>query len=988
LAAHVDTFAASRRIVLCSARPDSAAKLRTSLGELRADALVRELSLFVRRILRGADVFAVKEDEIFILLDTPCSNARSVAERLLAAIRAHMFSAGTSGPSIRLTLSVGLACAPEHGTSFTSLESAARQARMHVGEDGVSAVVDAFPERLNLDRFVGRSEPLGLLIDRLDDAVRGAGHVVGVIGETGVGASTLVRALEPEVRLRGGSLVVGTCREHLLPSPYSLWSDVLRAVRRLPVKTTRQWRDLPLLDATLERAGGGAGQGGSKTRLLEELADFLRLAAQQRPLVLLLENVQWADEASLYALEYLITQLERERILIAITIHQGGGDDVAFERWNSIASRPRHHEIRLTFLTRDEVKRWLEATLDIEEVGREMMSYLYRQSQGRPLVLTHLLRDLEEAGHLVKTNGEWHWSAINELPAPIVLTELLARRLSRLAPGARALLEFASVLGRESDEQVLLREDPADGREDLRHLVAAGFLVSTFDRNRAAYVVAHSEIARVARERLSPERERELHAQVARAIAADEHGTASEIAGHFERAGDNVQAHRYALIAADDALELHETGAVAALLGAAERTAPTAEALAQVRVRMASLAEVAGRYEEAEALCDQALAWYEAQSDSVQALQLKRTRSMVRTKRGQGFRDTLTELLALEAEASTVNAPMERAALLLLIAQMHWRLGDVPAAQDVAEEAVHIAERGDDPVLVADACNRLAVTLQYENPARSRELFTTSLDIATTIGDAFRMVRGLNNIGVLEMISYNWDEARRVLASAADQARTAGLIESWGRAELNIGVLAGRIGDYEGSARSLAEALRLTAMVQNSEEQLYATYNMAHLERESGRLRQAIDTYSLASELAERIGQVEVQAGSLAGMGLCRLMLADDAGARDALRQANPLTERLVSWFQGRELLEGLRLHLMLNDDEPMHAVELFERSVILAAPSDAYGAAWLTAEFGSLLRLFDARVVNEAVERYGSHPEVLGNPRIVERIAVLKVDS
>ena len=73
----------------------------------------------------------------------------------------------------------------------------------------------------------------------------------------------------------------------------------------------------------------------------------------------------------------------------------------------------------------------------------------------------------------------------------------------------------------------------------------------------------------------------------------------------------------------------------------AERNAPSPEALADVRVRMASLAEVAGRYEEAEALCELALAWYEAQGDRLHALRVKRMRMLVRMQRGQSARDTL-----------------------------------------------------------------------------------------------------------------------------------------------------------------------------------------------------------------------------------------------------------------------------------------------------------------------------------------------------------
>jgi tetratricopeptide (TPR) repeat protein len=223
---------------------------------------------------------------------------------------------------------------------------------------------------------------------------------------------------------------------------------------------------------------------------------------------------------------------------------------------------------------------------------------------------------------------------------------------------------------------------------------------------------------------------------------------------------------------------------------------------------------------------------------------------------------------------------------------------------------------------------------------------------------------------------------------ASDQARTAGLLEAWGRAELNLGVLAARVGDDDGAARALSEALRLTAMVQLGEEQLYATYNMAHLDRVRERYQEAIDTYELVTELAERIGQLEVQAGAIAGMGMCRFLTGDLAGARQSLATATPLMERLVDWFQGRELVAALEIHLAIVDARMEEACALFETALVLAAPSDTFGAAWLTAEFAAALLPYSPDAVASAVRRYEAVPEVVGNPRNRDRFAVLKIDT
>ena len=978
----------AERVALCSILVDRAEELREALGHARTESLFRELIQLVRRNLRGSDAVAMKGEEVVLWIEAGSSGATTAAQRVLSAARSHVFLAGTAKPSVRLTVSIGLATAPAHGTSFAALRSAARQARELVTDDALATASTSPAGTLNFNRFVGRNEPLSLLIDSLDNAVRGSGQVVAVIAEAGMGASTLVRMLEPEVRLGGGSLVVGTCREHQLPSPYALWGDVLRAVRRLPVKTTRQWRDLPLLDATLERALEGSTQGSSKTRLLEELADFLRLAAQQRPLVIVLENMQWADDASWDALEYLIAQMERERTLIALTVQPGGGRDITLERWTRIAARPRHHEIRLTHLTRDEVKRWLEATLRTGEISREIISYVYRNSEGRPLTLVHLLRDLEESGHLIERKGSWHWSGIGALPSAVPLSELLARRIGRLEAGARDVLELAVVLGRDAEDRLLTGDDAESGRSLILSLVEAGLLASTFHRDRVAYVVSHSEVCHAVLMNLSDTRRAELHARLAVALETSERATVSEIAEHFERAGAQDQAHRYALLAADRAFALHEMGAEADLLLAAERTAPTAQALAEVRVRMASVAEIAGRYEEAAARCDQALSWFESQGDRLRSLQLKRTRALVRLKRGQSARDTLDELLTLEADARAAQADTERAAILLHIAQLHYRLGDVSEGQRIAEEVVSIAERGDDPLLLADASNRLAATIQLVNVKRARELFTRSLDIASSLGDSSRLVRALNNLGVLELNNNNFDESRRALSMAVDIARTGGMVEAWGRAELNRGVLAGRMAEYEEASSAFNEALRLASMAQNSEDQLYATLNLANLERDHERLREAADLYSLVVELAERIGQASIQAVGLAGLGWCRRALGDDRGAREALDRALNLGDVMVDWFPGRELLEALRLYFVVQEGNLQTAVARFEESLALADAVDLAGAAFLVSEFGQTLLPHARGLISEAVRRYADLPDVLHNARMRDRFAVLKLDS
>jgi tetratricopeptide (TPR) repeat protein len=391
---------------------------------------------------------------------------------------------------------------------------------------------------------------------------------------------------------------------------------------------------------------------------------------------------------------------------------------------------------------------------------------------------------------------------------------------------------------------------------------------------------------------------------------------------------------------------------------------------------------------EAEALCEQALAYYEARGEQLLALRVKRTRVMVRIQRGQSARDTLEALLALDAEARELNAEPERAGFLLLISQTRWRLGDPIASQAVAEESLEIAERVGDKLLIADACIRCGITVQFADAARARTLYHRALEISTQLGDILRRVRCLINLGIMELMESNWDASRAATQSAVDEARTAGLTEMWGHASLNLGVTEARICEYDKAAEHLGQALQLCAAVQNSQLQLYATYNIAHLERDRGLHRQAGDTYELVVALAERIGLAEVQAGARAGYGLSQLQSGHESAAREAAVRVRAFLDSRPDWFQGRELGEALLLRLRRLDGGTAEMPRMFERAIALADTTDVYAAAVLTAEFWDDIHPLAPELMENAARRYGARPEVLGNPKIRDRFAVMLFDS
>ena len=135
-------------------------------------------------------------------------------------------------------MSIGVASFPAHGSDPEALFAAADRAMYQVkrrGRDGVAVAGSASGAAMMpaLDRFVGRSEELRGLVRLLDEASKGKSHTVAVLGEAGVGKTTLLRQLEPEIRLRGGSMVVGRALDAVMAQPpYGPWIEIVEALER------------------------------------------------------------------------------------------------------------------------------------------------------------------------------------------------------------------------------------------------------------------------------------------------------------------------------------------------------------------------------------------------------------------------------------------------------------------------------------------------------------------------------------------------------------------------------------------------------------------------------------------------------------------------------------------------------------------------------------------------------------------------------------
>ena len=378
-------------------------------GHLQGDDVLRAVAAALVDGVRPGDLVGrYAGDEFVVLLPAKAHVAAlEIAERLRGSVeRVRLVVRERRDDTIGVTLSIGVATC-EGASQLPDELFAAADSGLYLaerrGRNSVGSATDADPDTsapsLDFERFVGRVSELRTLIRALEKAAAGKPQFVNIIGEARVGKSTLVRQLRPEARLRGGAMVAGRFIEADVKPPYGAWADVLEAIHRLGLVPPRSWPELRRLAPALDPDTSPGTAPGNKYALLAELAEYLRLASQRTTLIVVLDDVQWGDASSWDALEFLLQQLDSERLLFCLTARVEDVHAIS-ERCRRLSRDERTSELQLQRLALSELRVWIETVFHQGNIGDAFPRFLHGYTEGNPLLVVHVLRSLLEDGSI------------------------------------------------------------------------------------------------------------------------------------------------------------------------------------------------------------------------------------------------------------------------------------------------------------------------------------------------------------------------------------------------------------------------------------------------------------------------------------------------------------------------------------------------------------------------------------------------------------
>jgi hypothetical protein len=429
--------------------------------------------------------------------------------------------------------------------------------------------------------YVGRGEEQAQLDAVWVAALGGAAQLVLLAGEPGIGKTRLSTNHAVTVHRGGGTVLYGAVDEGV-GIPYQPWIEALdhyvahapqpaldRSVAdagadlvRLVPRLGRRVPDLP----APSRSDGET----ERYLLLEAVTRVLAAAAADNPVLVVLDDLHWADTPTLHLLAHLHRSLAESRVLFVAT-YRDSELTPDHPLTDALATLRRNDE-RVTRVALSGLGEHDLVELLTDDGGREttddvrvLAHTLERDTDGNPLFVTEILRDLREGGHVhVDDEGRWTIApGFDELPAPQGVREVVAQRVGRLGPDAARVLATAAVIGREFELELLaavLGRDLDDLLEHVDAAMAASLLTETGTRAGSARFV-HGVITQALVDDLTRARRSQLHRRIASSIeelyGPDLGERIVAVARHVVAAGERAEtAMGYARRAGSHALEV------------------------------------------------------------------------------------------------------------------------------------------------------------------------------------------------------------------------------------------------------------------------------------------------------------------------------------------------------------------------------------------------------------------------------------------------
>ena len=742
----------------------------------------------------------------------------------------------------------------------------------------VSAVIGAkdeaarAPITLYTNALVGRETELARMGALLERAQAGEGQVLRLEGVAGIGKSHLAADFSLDAVGLGWRAIVGACQSMTRDTAYVPWRQIFRAligidagaqmaaeaaiaqVNRFVEAAEPEWRvRLPLLGDLMglpipDNATTAAFDPKLRQTALFDLAcDIVTWQAKARPMLLVIDDVHWIDEASAGLIAAIARAIPAARVMLMLTQRPSAQEEPLMPELNAL---PNHSTIALSELPVASVALMASARLE-GPVNALALSLIQTVTQGNPFFVEEMVDALREAGHFaLQPDGQWglsdgmfealqragfmthdsgHWVLnpnasldIGDLGLPDSIQGAVLARIDRLGESEKLTLKVASVEGRKFGIDVLSRAHPLRPSastllDQIKRLEARDFAVPESAQLKPAYLFKHNVTRDVAYDTLLFEQRLQLHRAVAEALEMLAPEDASQIGHHAFEGEDWPRAMRYQMEAGEQSRRLFANHAGIehmrkALKAAGQLSDDTRRQRLGIHHNLGEMLTTTGQYDEAFDHLQQALVLAE-QFDDRDA----QSRACRWIAYAYEFRSEYATALKWIERGLSVLGERETpftVELLAIAGLISSRQGNLDQAERLCQTAIETAQRlGLDAGLAFAFSSRALVSYSRGETARAIEYYQQAAELYSSVNNIQGQAMSLNGIGTTYQEMGRWNDAKDNLIRAREIfARTGD--------ELHKAIADNNIGEIYRQQGILDEALRYYTAALASIEQI------------------------------------------------------------------------------------------------------------------------------------------------------------------------
>ena len=384
----------------------------------------------------------------------------------------------------------------------------------------------------------------------LNDMLAGRGSLVLVSGEAGIGKTALIQSIAVEAEAAGAVVRTSACYDLTATPPYRPWLDLMSGL-------AADGDDVPLPVAD---ADGETRRAASHEALLSRAFDFLADAASQQPLVLIIDDIHWADTSSLDFLRYVARQLGDLRLLLIVTYR-----DTELDRQHPLRQQlpvlvreSQAARVRLRPLGDADVQTLVHDRYALTAADQaRLAAYLHERAEGNPLFIGETLKTLEETGSIQHTAHGWEVGSLSRTPIPPLVQQVIEGRLARLDDTSRNLLAVASVTGQDVPLNVW-REASGANEDELSQAIRRAIDCDLLEESPGPMPLrfTHGLVREALYYELDLPQRRALHRAVGEILAERASPEPDLVAYHFREARDD-RAAAWLMAAGERAQQLY-----------------------------------------------------------------------------------------------------------------------------------------------------------------------------------------------------------------------------------------------------------------------------------------------------------------------------------------------------------------------------------------------------------------------------------------------